>query len=125
VALAAALIALDIGFLHHRARRRGLGVGGEGNRRNRRRGRVNLVRNGGLVPLGGCGLEVAEAARRIFRRRRPRGAGPIFKPSVIVAVAGLISVPSRGTIVSSSVTVSDLGVFFLYYYSSEYYVVHC
>jgi hypothetical protein len=27
--------------------------------------------------------------------------------------------------VSSSISVSDLGVFVLYYYSSEYYVVHC
>jgi hypothetical protein len=97
VALAATVVTLDVGFLPHRARRRGLRVGGEGSRGDRRRSRVNLVRDGGLASLGDSGLEVAEAVRRIFPRRNPRGAGSSLKPLVIVAVARLIHAPRRGT----------------------------
>jgi hypothetical protein len=97
VALAATVVTLDVGFLPHRAGRRGLGVGGEGSRGDRRRSRVNLVRDGDLASLGDSGLEVAEAVRRIFPRRSPRGAGSSLKPLVIITVARLIHAPRRGT----------------------------
>jgi hypothetical protein len=96
VTLATTIVTLNVGFLPHRARRRTLRVGGDGSRGDRRRSRVDLVRDGGLAPLGDSGLEVAEAVRRIFRRRSLRGAGSSLEPPVVVAVERLIPAPGRG-----------------------------
>jgi hypothetical protein len=92
MAVTTTLETLDVCLLGHRSRERGFRVGGEGNRWDG--GRLNLVHQCLIAPLGDDGLVVA-ARGLVPSATRSAGAG--FLVPVVVMGAGVVVAPLRGT----------------------------